>query len=199
MPPAGCGSPGCRAPRGRGPIRAEISPQRLERVTLDVNLARSSKTEAAQNGDRWTPALNGVLKQERGNQSRKREPSLVDSHAQHYAGKSERGCIRLEESLDVPLFVQLAQAAVDSSRVGGEVTDPVVGLMADIPIDVLGGMAGHRSTVVTVMIVHLKCRQIGGRLVSRWSTVATSDYPQRVPSAFCNLKPFRWRVIARRR
>jgi len=107
----------CVTPLPAWTNRAEVPAQRLESVSLDFDFPHRAEAHAAEKGQRWTPALNGVLKQECGHESRERQKAPVHGSCEDHTVQSQSRGIRLQHPHNVPFFVQLSQAAVDPVQV----------------------------------------------------------------------------------
>src|SRR5207302_1768962 len=73
--------------RGRRDV-TEVAPQRLERIAFLVDLGRRAEAPVTEERDRRTPALDGVLEQETGDQPRKEEEAAVYGSAE---GQPDQG------------------------------------------------------------------------------------------------------------
>src|SRR5687768_15472936 len=67
------------------PHDSEITTQRLQRKSLGVDLAHGSKAQLAEDRNWRAPALDGMLKQKGGDESRKSKPSPIHRRAEGHA------------------------------------------------------------------------------------------------------------------
>src|SRR5205085_11868169 len=87
----------------------EIAAQRLERLTLLLDLVRCPESKPPQDRNRRAPALHGVLEEKSSDQSWQDEPAAVSAaDAGRNANESKRRGVGLDRPLDVPFLVQLA-------------------------------------------------------------------------------------------
>src|SRR4051812_5837091 len=88
------------------PDGREIAAQCFERIFLGVNLTARSNSLATKKRNRRTPALDRMLKKKWQNDARNGEEFPVHEQAQNRTRESQRGCICLQPSFDIPLFVE---------------------------------------------------------------------------------------------
>jgi hypothetical protein len=81
------------------------------------------------------------LEQEPGDHGGKDKPLLVHRRTERQPDQRGGGGVGFERPLDVPLPVEFGQAAVDGPPPGGgDAGDSLLGLAADLVIDVFGGV-----------------------------------------------------------
>jgi len=86
-----------------------------EDLTLECDFAAGADPEPPEHRDRRAPPLERVLEQERPDHQRQQGEPAVHQQGQGRPGGRQRGGVRLQRPLDVPLPVELAQPAVDGS------------------------------------------------------------------------------------
>ncbi len=116
-----------------------------QRRAFGLDFRSGSDPEAAEGRDWRTPALQGVLEQERGNGDRQDEPAPVADGFRDADQPDDCG-VGLERPLHVPLFIQLAQPLANFVPMGAVVgdvrfrapPDPLVHALGGVPLDALG-------------------------------------------------------------
>src|ERR1700759_5606268 len=94
---------------------SKIAAKRFQREFLGVNLAPGPNTTSAKDRNRWAPALNRVLKQERQNNAWNGEKLLVHKYTENCTGKRQGRRVKLQPALDVPFLFQFSDATAQGS------------------------------------------------------------------------------------
>jgi hypothetical protein len=117
------------------PNGSEVAPQRLQRVSLRVDLTGCAEGQPPQDWQGRALALHHLLKQESGYQCRQCQPALVHGRAEDRAREGQGRRVGLQGPLDIPLPVQLAEPAVDALRMSRVLPDALRNLAHDRAVD----------------------------------------------------------------
>src|SRR5215471_15936745 len=96
-----------------GLFLAERRQMVLQGAAFALDFLDGPHTEAAQQGNGRTPALDGVLQKEALNQERDEQPAAVAGQAEREAQQCQRRGHRFDVPLDIPFQIKRAQPAMN--------------------------------------------------------------------------------------